>query len=525
MLKIVAMTLACVLLIPAAGMQAGQFPQRWNYIGGSILTDDSTDKLIGLVRQSKAAGCTHVLWSGCRGFRLPELGAKALQRAGRVKAEAKKLGITIVPKVLSIGYSGRYFAVDSNLAAGIPVRNMPYLVKGRTAEPDPATALDAGKLKPESGRLVGRFKVRPFQLYRLSYLASFNPGGREDAYQVFSGGGKRWHSRTNPVVKKQGDRFFVQTMFNTLKAEQIRVVIDARKGKVEDVKIVPAGMLLILRRDWIPLKVTDASGKTVYEEGKDFKPVHDPIVAVRPFPGEFPLDHPAVPIELTDGSRIKDGQKLLVSFWHHQRVYNDQDLITLEDPQVWKTFELEIKEACRVWGTEGYMLNYDEIRVGGWERRPKEWEGLTLGQMLGRHFKKAYDLLREHAPKAKVYTWSDMFTPYHNARPFKAKGYYYLCNGNWDGSWEALPKDVIVMNWYSPDTKNTKFFAGRGHKQVLCGYYDGRTTARMKANISRWMKVSRGVPGILGVMYTTWRRDYDHLDEYFKLLETHGKWK
>jgi hypothetical protein len=118
-----------------------------------------------------------------------------------------------------------------------------------------------------------------------------------------------------------------------------------------------------------------------------------------------------------------------------------------------------------------------------------------------------------------------MFTPYHNARPFSArKRYYYLVNGNWDGSWQGMPKDVIILNWYSPDTKNIRFFADRGHQQVLCGYYDGTTTAKMKANIGRWMKVSRGVPNVLGFMYTTWRRNYRNMKEYFELVDTHAKW-
>jgi hypothetical protein len=144
--------------------------------------------------------------------------------------------------------------------------------------------------------------------------------------------------------------------------------------------------------------------------------------------------------------------------------------------------------------------------------------------MLARHVKTAYDLIRKYAPEAKVYTWSDMFTPYHNARPFEVKGYYYLVNGNWDGAWEGLPKDVIIMNWYSPDAKSVKFFADRGHKQVLCGYYDVKTTAQMKQNIRDWMEKSEGVPGVLGFMYTTWHKNYANLKEYCKLLDTYNDW-
>lgn len=147
----------------------------------------------------------------------------------------------------------------------------------------------------------------------------------------------------------------------------------------------------------------------------------------------------------------------------------------------------------------------------------------------GRYLNVDSNLVRRYAPAAKLYTWSDMFTPHHNARPFKVgkkvNGYYYLVNGNWDGSWEGLPKDVIILNWYSPTRENIRFFADRGHPQVLCGFYDQRTTDKMKQNIHKWMTVSKGAPGIRGFMFTTWGRRYQYMKEYFRLLDTYDTWK
>lgn len=503
--------------------QAGDYPERWNYISGHILTEESAGRLMELLRKSKEAGCTHVLWAGCRGARIPELTAEQRGRAKRMREEAGKLGITLVPGVVSIGYSGRYFHFDPNLAAGVPVKNMPFVVKGRTAEPDEGLALDTSRLRKEGGRLTGRYDVKPFMYYRVSFETTTEPGNREEIVRVTSSGGKRWNSRTNPTVKKEGEKYFVETIFNTLEGDEIRVTLNPGGGEAGNVKIEPAGMLLILRRDLIPLKVTSEDGGTEYVEGKDFREVKDPVLQVKPFPGDFPIDHPAPAIELTEGSRIRDGERLLVSFWHHERIYNDQDLISMEDPRVWEILELEIKEVQKLWEPEGFMLNYDEIRVAGWEPRP-DGKKETPGEMLAAHFKQAYDLVRKYAPKAKVYTWSDMFTPYHNARPFEAKGYYYLVNGNWDGAWEGMPKDVIILNWYAPDARSTRFFADRGHKQVLCGYYDGRSAQRMKDNIAKWKKVSAEVPGVLGFMYTTWRGDYENLEGYFRLLDSYSEW-
>ena len=503
--------------------QEGEYPERWNYISGNILTEESANNLIELLRKSKEAGCTHVLWAGCRGPRIPELSAEQRGRARQMQQEARKLGIKIIPSVVSIGYSGRYFHFDPNLAAGVPVRNMPFVVKGKTAAPDPSLALDTSRLRNAGGRLTARYKVKPFMYYRVSFEMTSEPRNREELVRVTSSGGKRWNSRTNPTFKKENGKYLVQTVFNTLEGDEIRVVLSPGRGGARNVTIEPAGMLLILRRDLIPLTVTSEDGRTEYVEGRDFKEVKDPVLQVRPFPGDFPIDHPAPLVELTRRSRIREGERLSVSFWHHARIYNDQDLISMEDPKVWEILELEIKEVQRLWRPEGLMLNYDEIRVAGWEPKPDK-KDQTPGELLAEHFKQAYDLFFNDTPTTEIYTWSDMFTPYHNARPFAAKGYYYLVDGNWDGSWEGLPEDVTIMNWYSPDQRTMKFFADRGHKQVLCGYYDGRSSQRMKDNIARWKKVSEEIPGVLGFMYTTWRRDYDNLQDYFSLLDSFEDW-
>src|SRR5206468_729131 len=188
----------------------------------------------------------------------------------------------------------------------------------------------------------------------------------------------------------------------------------------------------------------------------------------------------------TENSRINDGDKLLVSFWHAYRMGSDQDGISMEDPKVFEIMQGDIKNCEKVWKAAGYFMNYDEIRIGGWEPLPNG-EKLTPGQNLARHVKRGYDMIKQVSPGAAVYTWSDMFTPFHNARPFSAKGSYYLVNGNWDGSWEGLPKDVVIMNWYSPDAKGTHYFSDLGNTQVLCGYYDASGTAAMQKNIRQWL--------------------------------------
>ena len=518
-----------VMMFFGAVAEAQKLPERWVYLSWHLRTDEGARKATQALRDAKAAGCTHALFVATRGHRLPKEPPSYIVRVRKFQAEAKKLNVKIVVPAVSTGYCGRYLDVDSNLVAGIPVRNMVFVVKGKTATPDPAQALDTSLLKPQRhGKGVsGTLKVKPFMWYRMTYEIVPTKEGRIGSYSsVSSNRRRRRHARTDPKIRKtKTGRYIYQNVFNSLEATEILVGIYHNIHKLENVRIEPAGMLLIIRRKRIPLTVTSADGKTVYEEGRDFKPVADPIVAVRPFPGEFPFDHPAPVLELTANSRIKDGQKLLVSFWHHQRIHTDQDNFNVQEERMWPIFEKEITQMQQLWKPAGFMLNYDEIRVGMWEPRDPGDEKLTPGQVLARHFKRAYDLTRKIAPQAKIYTWSDMFTPHHNARPFEKSGYYYLVNGNWDGSWEGFPKDVIILNWYSPKPEGMKFFSDRGHKQIICGYYDGRTTDAMKKNIHRWMTVAQGVPNVRGVMFTTWGKRYQFMKEYFGLLDTYEAWK
>jgi hypothetical protein len=100
-----------------------------------------------------------------------------------------------------------------------------------------------------------------------------------------------------------------------------------------------------------------------------------------------------------------------------------------------------------------------------------------------------------------------MFDPYHNA----VEGPYYLVNGPWTGSWEGLDKDVTIVNWnYGRRDESLKFFADRGHKQIIAGYYDGSQDTR------KWLESADKVKGVEGIMYTTWQNDFDHLEEFAK---------
>ncbi len=110
----------------------------------------------------------------------------------------------------------------------------------------------------------------------------------------------------------------------------------------------------------------------------------------------------------------------------------------------------------------------------------------------------------------RAYVWSDMFDPHHNA----IKGPYYLVDGDLTGSWEGLNKDVVIVNWNGGKSKQSlAFFAGRGHEQVIAAYYDDPSLQSTR----RWLDAANDEPSVKGIMYTTWRRDYDRLEAFAEL--------
>lgn len=555
-----------VALVLSVSARAAAYPERWVMASADVSTQAGLDKALKNLQVYKESGITHVLLGESWLQRLEKAPAVYFENAKKYQDEAKKANIQVVMSLYAIGYGGFTYRHGADLAAGIPAKEMPFIVKGKEASPDPASGLQiansdfeqaadgkfvgwetaspapenliadtavkhlgnssakfsATKGKTITARLSQNLKVKPFQYYRVSVWVKsegLEADGESDVLGMGSGG-KRRNITTNLPVKSTQDWTRHCICFNTLDSTDLQFSVggsDMAAGTVwfDDLKVEPAGLMLVLRRSMLPLVVTNEDRSVTYEEDKDFRKVTDL------FDSEFTVDHEAAKIVLTDDSRIKDGQKLLVSFYHPIRIYGDQNVVSIQEPKVLEIMEDQATRAIKAWPVGSYFMGgYDEIRVGGWEPQPNGAH-LTPGQLLARHFQKALSFIRKGDPNAKVYTWSDMFTPYHNASP---DGPYYLVNGNWAGSWEGLPKDVGILNWYAPSKESVKFFGDRGNLQIFSGYYDDRGEAGMKKNIENWMKMSEGVPNVVGFMYTTWNNYFEDMPGYFKLVDEYPKW-
>ena len=158
-----------------------------------------------------------------------------------------------------------------------------------------------------------------------------------------------------------------------------------------------------------------------------------------------------------------------------------------------------------------YMMAHDEIRHCGWDNSCSR-RHLTCGQILAENVRRYAEIVRQTDTDRPILAWNDMFDPFHNAR---RDGAMYLAKGEgpWYGSWEGLPKTVIVANWHNNDADSLKFFADRGSPQILAGYYDADPN-----RITAWLEMAAKVRGVCGVMYTTWVNDYSQLERFMQIV-------
>ena len=122
----------------------------------------------------------------------------------------------------------------------------------------------------------------------------------------------------------------------------------------------------------------------------------------------------------------------------------------------------------------------------------------------------AVDLIKEVNPRREIVVWSDMFDPNHNAVDKLLPGQRLAARTRG----RACRADVIIANWNGGKAaESLKWFADRGHRQVIAGYYDGDDLYELQAMGRRRQGRAKSVSGF---MYTTWRTQV-------RLLETYGK--
>jgi len=366
-------------------------------------------------------------------------------------------------------------------------------------------------------RLAQTVALRPHTAYRLSCWVKTRelaPTGSFHLLALGTGQGARQLTFHEGGLEPTQDWKRVEVVFNSLDQREANLYAGFwGEGKgtfwVDELAIEELALVNVLRRKGCPLAVKSADGKTTYEEGRDFEPVADAKLGRVPWEGEFEFDHAGATIRLTARSRIKNGDRLRVSWYHPIITHGFQVMCCLSEPELEQILRDQARRINDLFHPKTFFMSHDEIRVANWCRACQDRK-LTPGQLLAENVRRCTAFLKAVNPQARVVVWSDMFDPHHNA-----VDHYYLVNGSLKGSWEGLSRDVVIANWNGGKARESlSFFADRGHRQIIAGYYDGDDLA----NFQQWDTAARNIPGVFGFMYTTWQSKYGLLERYGEAL-------
>jgi hypothetical protein len=547
------------------GVEKKTLPYRWVMVRTGLKHDGDVEKIRVIAKTASQHGLNGLLLGAgldTIDLALPDY-LKRLQAVKSICVESK---LELIPSIFTPGYGGGLLEHDRNLAEGMPVENTLFVVRNAVASlvPDLSVALSNGGFENADGSTLSGFelsggmgqtafqdssdfregkvslrldnfgsqpgesirlsqwvKVQPRRLYRLSCevkardLKPSEPFG-ESGFQleVYGGEERRPLQYENPPLASDDDWHRVAVAFNSWGYDKVLispVVNGGGKGRfwIDDLKLEEIALVNVLRRPGTPLTVKGEKSGRLYLEGRDFRYVADPLM-------DFHFDHPSPSIQLLPGSRIQEGERLRIGFYHSVFIYNDQIPVCMAEPKAYEIWREQIRLLEAALGPHCYFLNADEHRALGTCQACRK-SGMTLGQIQADCVTRQHRMIRELNPQAEIFVWSDMFDPHHNAG--NEKRWYYLTEGSFADSWKLIPKDLIMVCWYFERREaSLKHFSGLGFKTMAGAYYDADNLDNPKA----WLESLEATPGAMGILYTTWLDKYDLLGPFGDLV-THRK--
>jgi hypothetical protein len=473
------------------------------------------------------------------------------RRLEAISQSCDKNSLDLIPSVFSVGYGSGALAHDPNLAEGLPVDDAPFLVQGGEARLAPTNQVQftnggfeefsgntfkgydfhdqpgevsfadtqvrhsgRASIRLENftanphghGRVMQSIQVKPHRCYRMTLWVKTEGLQPADAFHVEVLAGERELAPRDFHVPSSTDWRKLTMLFNSVNFDKVSIYAGLWGGKagkvwLDDWSVEEVGPVNVLHRPGTPVTVRSQDGAVVYTEGKDYAPLQDPNL------NPWHDDGEALPLKLLPGSRIREGARLGVSWYHSIIIYDSQVTVCMAEPELYEIFDKEAKLLVETLHPRSVFLNMDEIRMGG---TCQACRGRNMGELLGECISKEASILRNYAPSLEIYIWSDMLDPNHNAH-----GNYYLVDGDFTGSWDHVPKNLIMAVWGgAPEEAGLNFFASRGSRTLVACYYDADDLTEVKG----WLKLAAQTRKLRGFMYTPWQKKYALLPAFGDLM-------
>jgi hypothetical protein len=514
---------------------APSLQKRWLFVWRDMNDAKEVYRVIARLPRAKAAGYNGIVLSPS----MPPAKAIEFREAARVN------GLDIVAIVMGN-------SKDRNYMEGLPVQDALFIVRDGVArhhsEDDPCVAngdfeaftgnhFSRWRFQDDEGvttfvdtvvkhngkaslrmesirknqhrhcRIMQLIKLQPFRQYHISvWVKTEGMQPADPEIKLLKTKGEGGISFQTFRTEHTQDWKRVDIVFNSMDNTEGNLYLgswNGKDGKVwwDDLVIEEIGLVNVLRRPGCPVSVRAENGP-LCEEGKDFRRVVDPqLHPWRAF-------HEEPVIKLTADTRIREGERLRVSYYHSVIVYEDRLTSCVTEPKIFEEWRDQVKQADALLHPAAFLMSHDEMRVMNRCALCRS-KNMTPGELLAENVRQAAQIIRDVRPDAGIWVWNDMFDPLHNA-----VDRFYAVNGSLKGSWKGLGKDVGIVNWHGGlEGKNCQFFADLGLQQILAGYYDSDEKGDAIAN---WQSKTKNVSGIVGAMYTTWEDRYDAMDAWAK---------
>ncbi len=541
-----------ILLGCASWCEGGAYPYRLFYVSSKLDNDGEVGKVCSVVISAAGAGFNGMVFSSPG---LERLGVEFSDYANRLKVVAgvcKENNIEIIPMVFSLNSDDSTVFHDKNLVEGLPVKDAPFIVWNGDAVlvPDQSVRFPNGGFEDyvgdqiklyqlqdvavqvvfadksvyKEGKASLRFekqeqdagtkgyvaqevRVKPYRSYKVSFWVKTEGLNPPTSFlpQVH-GNDSRILMELNPVLHTIGDWRRMTFGFNSCDNSTVKIYLGLShwvSGKlwVDDLSIEEVAPLNVLSRPGTPVTVRNKKTGATYEESYDFAPIVDSKM-------NFRFDHEEPLVKIIPNSSIKDDDRLLISFYQGIALHESQVTFCMSEPklfELWRAQALAIHEAI---APNKYFLNVTQVRAGGACETCKQ-RGISMAQILGDCVTRQMGIVREINPNAEVFIWSDMLDNNHNAR-----NNYYLVDGDLTGSWNYIPKDLIIVCWYHKlRNESMHHFSSRGFKTLACVNSDKGVD-----EVKDWLQALKNTPDANGAMYTSFENDYTKLASFGRVV-------
>jgi hypothetical protein len=532
---------------------SSEFPKYiWFQMTNPLTEDDYLAKGKELLTSAKSHGINGVVLAGGLDS-ISRWDEKRINRLREFKQHCDQLGIEVIPGIFSVGY-GSPLIFNPNLAAATPFNDIPYVARGNKATfqngtniiKNPGFEISDTKGQPNDFKLLekineivfydtrekhsGRASIRleNFNLNQWGHARLVQPVTlrKNSLYEIsawiktenfdppYTVNFKTLHNQTyQPLEMHERPKLPEKTQDWTrhrmtfFSGENTSAWLyfgtwEAKSGKIwiDDIELKEINIATdVPLRPGTPIVVKSADRNITFEKGADYE--IPPLTAL--YKGRTELV-----INIPSGSRISDGEKLIVSGYSVSKVDHEdgyQISVCMSEPELYEIWDSQVKILYSILKMKKAFLTMDEIRGGGGCKACQD-RHMSMAQILGDCVHKEVAILRKYDPKMEIFIWSDMFDPNANAHDN-----YYKVVGSFDGSWKYVPKDVVMACWlYDRRKKSLSFFESEGFHTMGCPYYDKKSLD----DTVGWFDDLANTKGSVGIMYTTWKYDFSFLNQF-----------